>query len=83
MCVDDRGSAGLEFRVIDAEAIDLPDGSVDAVACRMGYMLMDNLDDDTRGAIEARVREAAATSYELADGRLVMPERTTVASAHR
>ncbi len=35
-----EGLSSVECRVIDAEAIDLPDGSVDAVACRMGYMLM-------------------------------------------
>jgi SAM-dependent methyltransferase len=35
-----RGATGVECRVIDAEAIDLADGSLDAVACRMGYMLM-------------------------------------------
>jgi enediyne biosynthesis protein CalE5 len=34
------GAPGVEYRVIDAETIDLPDASVDAVACRMGYMLM-------------------------------------------
>lgn len=32
--------SGVEYRVIDAESIDLPDASVEAVACRMGYMLM-------------------------------------------
>lgn len=35
-----EGVSGVEFRVMDAEAMDLPDASVDAVACRMGYMLM-------------------------------------------
>jgi SAM-dependent methyltransferase len=35
-----EGLGWVECRVIDAESIDLPDGSVDAVACRMGYMLM-------------------------------------------
>ncbi len=37
------GSLGLdnvEFRVLNAEWIDLPVASVDAVLCRMGYMLM-------------------------------------------
>jgi SAM-dependent methyltransferase len=32
--------SGVKCRVIDAEAIDLPSDSIDAVACRMGYMLM-------------------------------------------
>ncbi|QDH69542.1 class I SAM-dependent methyltransferase [Marilutibacter alkalisoli] len=30
----------VECRVLDAEALDLPDGCVDGVACRWGYMLM-------------------------------------------
>jgi len=35
-----EGLAEIESRVIDAEQIDLPDGSMDVVVCRMGYMLM-------------------------------------------
>jgi SAM-dependent methyltransferase len=38
-----------------------------------------NLDDDTREAIEARIREAAKP-YEVADGRIALPERILVAS---
>jgi SAM-dependent methyltransferase len=38
--LEGAGASGVEYRVIDAESIDLPDASVDAVACRMGYMLM-------------------------------------------
>lgn len=34
--------ANLELRRIDAEAIDMPDGSVDVVLCRWGYMLLDD-----------------------------------------
>jgi SAM-dependent methyltransferase len=30
----------IESRVMDAESLDLPDGSVDVVLCRMGFMLM-------------------------------------------
>jgi ubiquinone/menaquinone biosynthesis C-methylase UbiE len=35
-----RGLANVEFRVLDAERMDLEDDSVDAVVCRWGYMLM-------------------------------------------
>ena len=35
-----RGLDGIEFRVLDAERMDLDDGSVDGVLCRFGYMLM-------------------------------------------
>ena len=35
-----RGIEGAEHRVMDMQAIDLPDASVDAVVCRYGYMLV-------------------------------------------
>lgn len=34
------GVKNAEYRVMDAEHIDLPDASVDGVLCRFGYMLM-------------------------------------------
>jgi SAM-dependent methyltransferase len=34
------GLAGVEFRLLEAETIDLPLAEVDAVICRWGYMLM-------------------------------------------
>lgn len=34
------GLENVEYRVLDAQALDLPDGSVDGVLCRWGYMLM-------------------------------------------
>jgi SAM-dependent methyltransferase len=36
------GVRNVEFRVLDAENMDLPDESVDGVICRWGYMLMAN-----------------------------------------
>jgi SAM-dependent methyltransferase len=35
-----RGIPGVEHRVLDLQAIDLPDASVDGVVCRYGYMLV-------------------------------------------
>jgi SAM-dependent methyltransferase len=35
-----RGLGNVEYRVLDAEAMDLEDDSVDGVVCRWGYMLM-------------------------------------------
>lgn len=35
-----RGLANVEYRVLDAERMDLDDDSVDGVVCRFGYMLM-------------------------------------------
>jgi ubiquinone/menaquinone biosynthesis C-methylase UbiE len=37
---DELGIDDIEFRVLDAQALDLDDASVDAVICRWGYMLM-------------------------------------------
>ena len=34
------GLTNVEYRTVDAQAIDLPDGSVDGVLCRWGYMLV-------------------------------------------
>jgi SAM-dependent methyltransferase len=36
----ERGLVNVDYRVIDAEHIELDDDSVDAVLCRFGYMLM-------------------------------------------
>lgn len=36
----DRQLDNVECRVMDAQAMDLPDSSVDAVICRLGFMLM-------------------------------------------
>jgi SAM-dependent methyltransferase len=36
----ERGVGNVEYRVIDAERIELDDDSVDHVLCRFGYMLM-------------------------------------------
>jgi SAM-dependent methyltransferase len=35
-----EGRGNIEFRVLDAESMDLDDDSVDGVGCRYGYMLM-------------------------------------------
>jgi SAM-dependent methyltransferase len=35
-----RGLSNVEYRVLDAERMDLDDDSVDGVVCRWGYMLM-------------------------------------------
>jgi ubiquinone/menaquinone biosynthesis C-methylase UbiE len=37
---DRRGLTNVEYRVLDAESMDLADESADAVVCRWGYMLM-------------------------------------------
>jgi SAM-dependent methyltransferase len=39
---EELGLANVEFRELDAEALDLEDQSVDGVVCRWGYMLMPN-----------------------------------------
>ena len=38
--VEESGIRNVEFRVLDAERMDLETDSVDGVLCRWGYMLM-------------------------------------------
>ena len=59
-----RGLAGAEHRVMDMQSIDLPDGSVDAVVCRFGYMLVPDpllALRETRRVLRAGGRLALAT----------------------
>jgi len=44
----DMGLGNLEFRQMDAEAMDLPDASFEAILCRFGLMFLPNLDADLR-----------------------------------
>lgn len=37
-----RRLSGIEFRVLDAQRMDIPPGAVDSVICRWGYMLTDD-----------------------------------------
>ena len=37
---EELGVSNAEFRTLDAERMDLDDGSIDGVLCRWGYMLM-------------------------------------------
>lgn len=46
-----RGLANVDYRVLDAESIELGDDSVDGVVCRFGYMLMA---DPARALTETR-----------------------------
>ena len=39
---EERGIENVEYRVIDAERIELADDSVDGAICRFGYMLMED-----------------------------------------
>ena len=46
------GLSGIEFRMLDAQALDMPSASVDAVVCRWGFMLM----EDPRAALRETAR---------------------------
>ena len=83
---DELGISGVDFRVLDAQALDLPDASVDGVLCRWGYMLM----PDPEAALRETKRVLAP------DGRLAfsvwgspeenpwasIPARTLVEAGH-
>jgi ubiquinone/menaquinone biosynthesis C-methylase UbiE len=60
---EELGLENVECRVLDAERLDLPDGSVEAVLCRWGYMLMADVDaalQETRRVLRAKGRVACA-----------------------
>jgi ubiquinone/menaquinone biosynthesis C-methylase UbiE len=60
---EELGLDNVECRVLDAERLDLPDGSVDGVLCRWGYMLMADAGAalrETRRALRADGRVACA-----------------------
>ena len=60
---DELGLANVEYRVLDAEQIELGDESVDAVACRCGYMLMPDPEEalaETRRVLRLGGRVALA-----------------------
>ena len=57
------GLDNVDCRVLDAENLDLPDGSVDGVLCRWGYMLMADVSAalrETRRVLRAEGRVACA-----------------------
>jgi ubiquinone/menaquinone biosynthesis C-methylase UbiE len=41
----DRGLTNIEFRQLDANAFDFPDGTIDAIVCRWGLMFLTDLVD--------------------------------------
>lgn len=58
-----KGATDVEFRVLDAQALDVKDGVVDRVACRFGYMLMPEPDKafgETQRVLRAGGRAVAA-----------------------
>jgi ubiquinone/menaquinone biosynthesis C-methylase UbiE len=65
-----RGLDNVECRVMDAQAMDLPDGSVDAVICRLGFMLMPD-----PGRALKEVRRVLKPGGRLAYAVIGMPDR--------
>jgi SAM-dependent methyltransferase len=49
------GLGNLEFRQMDAEAMDLPEASFDAIVCRFGLMFLPNLDADLQAILRLLV----------------------------
>jgi SAM-dependent methyltransferase len=65
-----RGVTNVEYRVLDAERLDLPDGSVDGAICRWGFMLMAD-----PGAALRETRRALRPGGRLAFAVWSEPER--------
>ncbi len=64
---EELGLGNVEFRVMDAEKMDLGDDSVDGVLCRWGYMLMS---DPAAAFAETRrvLRDGGRLCFELVTG---------------
>ena len=81
-----NGLSNVEYRVLDAERMDLDDGSVDGVLCRWGYMLM----ADPAAALRATrrvLRDGGALAFAVwqAPDRnpwVAIPGRTLVERGH-
>jgi SAM-dependent methyltransferase len=75
-----RGLANVDFTVMDAHTIDLPEGSVDSVLCRFGLMLMPD-----PAAVLAGVRKILRPGGRFAYSVFGAPDRnpwiTTMAGA--
>jgi ubiquinone/menaquinone biosynthesis C-methylase UbiE len=71
----ERGVENVEFRVMDAEAIDLDDDSIDGVLCQSGYMLMADVE-----AALAETRRVLRPGRRLALSVWGAPERNPWAS---
>jgi SAM-dependent methyltransferase len=71
-----HGVDNVEFRVVDAESIDLDTASVDAVLCRWGYMLMAD-----PGAALGETRRVLRPGGRVALAAWDEPERNVWASA--
>ncbi len=65
-----RGLSNVEYRVMDAQAMDLEDDAVDVVVCRSGFMLMPNPVDALREA-----RRVLRPGGNLAFSAFSAPER--------
>lgn len=73
---EELGVENAEIRVVDAERIDLGDGSVDGVLCRFGYMLMGDA-----GAALRETRRVLRPGGRLAFAVWGSPERNPWAGA--
>lgn len=75
-----RGLTNVDFRTVDAQAIDLPEGSVDGVLCRFGLMLVP---DPAKAFSEVRrvLRPGATLAYSVFSGPDRNPWLTLLVSA--
>lgn len=74
----DAGLTNIEFRQLDADAFDIPDGTVDAVVCRWGLMFL----SDLTGAL-GRMRRSLKTGRCLAAATWSEPDKVPIISVRR
>jgi ubiquinone/menaquinone biosynthesis C-methylase UbiE len=74
----DRGLTNIEFRLLDANDFDLPDGTIDAVVCRWGLMFLSDLADAL-----GRMRRSLKTGRCLAAATWADAEKVPIISVRR
>ena len=74
----DRGLTNIEFRLLDANDFDFPDGTIDAIVCRWGLMFLSDLADALR-----RMRRALKTGCCLAAATWADADKVPIISVRR
>ena len=74
----DRGFTNIEFRLLDANEFDFPEGTIDAIVCRWGLMFLSDLGDALR-----RMRQSLKGGRCLAAATWADPDKVPIISVRR
>lgn len=74
----DRGLTNIEFRLLDANAFNFPEGAIDAIVCRWGLMFLSDLEDALR-----RMRQSLKSGRCLAAATWANADKVPIISVRR